>query len=45
MYDELEEYHDVIARLTEYIKQGNASTHVYNNRGVAHFEICEIDDA
>src|SRR5687768_7217306 len=45
LYDELEEYEEVIAYLTAEIKQNPNNYIVYNNRGVAFAEIGRIDQA
>lgn len=45
MYDEPEDYNSAIAYLTDVTDQQRANTHVFNNLGVAHFEIGELDSA
>jgi len=43
-FDEMSDYEKVIAELTEKLK-GEQNSHGYNNLGVAHYEIGELDKA
>ena len=44
-FDELEEYHDYIAKLTELVSADPLNASAYNNRGVAYYEIGESANA
>ena len=44
-FDELEDYKLAIKKLTEYLKSHPQSGIAYNNRGLAHSEVGESDEA
>ena len=45
MYDELEDYEEVISTLSEELRRNPTNGAAYNNRAVAFWEIGRIDEA